>query len=41
MKCKQSVDTAVADALDHAIADFAKMYTKEWIALLGVVFDEY
>ncbi|KAL7453893.1 hypothetical protein ACHAWC_005531, partial [Mediolabrus comicus] len=29
MKCKQSVDTAVADALDHAIADFAKMYTKE------------
>jgi hypothetical protein len=28
MKCKQSVDPAVADALDHAIGDFAKMYTK-------------
>jgi hypothetical protein len=26
MKCKQSVDVAVADALDHAIGDFAKMY---------------
>ena len=29
MKAKQSVDTAAADALDHAIGDFAKMYTKE------------
>ena len=29
MKSKQSVDTAAADALDHAIGDFAKMYTKE------------
>jgi len=29
MKCKQSLDTAAADALDHAIGDFAKMYTKE------------
>ena len=28
MKCKQSVDPATADALDHAIGDFAKMYTK-------------
>lgn len=28
MKCKQSVDPAVVDALDHAIGDFAKMYTK-------------
>jgi len=26
MKSKQSVDTAAADALDHAIGDFAKMY---------------
>ncbi len=26
MKCKQSVDTAAADALDHAIGDFGKMY---------------
>jgi len=29
MKCKQSVDAASADALDHAIGDFAKMYIKE------------
>jgi len=29
MKCKQSVDPTTADALDHAIGDFAKMYTKE------------
>mmetsp|Transcript_16272 Transcript_16272/g.25343 ORF Transcript_16272/g.25343 Transcript_16272/m.25343 type:complete len:209 (+) Transcript_16272:81-707(+) len=29
MKAKQSVDTATADALDHAIGDFAKMYIKE------------
>ena len=29
MKAKQSVDTAAADALDHGIGDFAKMYTKE------------
>ena len=29
MKSKQSVDTAAADALDHAIGDFGKMYTKE------------
>jgi len=29
MKCKQSVDPVVADALDHAIVDFGKMYTKE------------
>ena len=26
MKAKQSVDPATADALDHAIGDFAKMY---------------
>ncbi|GMH73094.1 hypothetical protein TrLO_g12052 [Triparma laevis f. longispina] len=26
MKCKQNVDAAVADALDHAIEDFSKMY---------------
>jgi len=26
VKCKQSVDPADADALDHAIADFSKMY---------------
>ena len=30
MKCKQSVDPAVVDALDHAIGDFAKMYIKDW-----------
>jgi len=29
MKAKQTMDTAGADALDHALADFAKMYTKE------------
>ena len=29
MKCKQSVDVAAADALDHAIGDFAKMYLPE------------
>ena len=29
MKAKQTVDPAACDALDHAIADFAKMYTKE------------
>ena len=29
MKCKQSVDTATADVLDHALGDFCKMYTKE------------
>mmetsp|Transcript_2352 Transcript_2352/g.6213 ORF Transcript_2352/g.6213 Transcript_2352/m.6213 type:complete len:105 (-) Transcript_2352:179-493(-) len=29
MKCKQSVDSAAADKLDHVIGDFAKMYTKE------------
>ena len=29
MKAKQSVDTAAADTLDHAIGDFAKMYIKE------------
>jgi small subunit ribosomal protein S27Ae len=29
MKAKQTMDTAGADTLDHAIADFAKMYTKE------------
>jgi ubiquitin len=27
MKAKQSVDEKVCDALDHAVADFAKMYT--------------
>jgi ubiquitin len=27
MKVKQQMDTAACDALDHAIADFAKMYT--------------
>ncbi|GMH76250.1 hypothetical protein TrVE_jg8714 [Triparma verrucosa] len=26
MKCKQAVDATVADALDHAIEDFSKMY---------------
>ena len=26
MKCKQSVDTAVVDNLDHAVGDFGKMY---------------
>ena len=30
MKCKQSVDPGVVDALDHAIGDFAKMYIKDW-----------
>eukprot|EP00579_Thalassiosira_antarctica_P008244 CAMPEP_0201880530 /NCGR_PEP_ID=MMETSP0902-20130614/11077_1 /ASSEMBLY_ACC=CAM_ASM_000551 /TAXON_ID=420261 /ORGANISM="Thalassiosira antarctica, Strain CCMP982" /LENGTH=284 /DNA_ID=CAMNT_0048408543 /DNA_START=165 /DNA_END=1019 /DNA_ORIENTATION=+ len=29
MKCKQSADPAAADALDHAIGDFEKMYTKD------------
>ena len=29
MKAKQTMDTAAADALDHSLADFAKMYTKE------------
>ena len=29
MKAKQTMDTAGADALDHALIDFAKMYTKE------------
>jgi ubiquitin len=29
MKCKQSIDPVAADALDHAIVDFGKMYTKE------------
>ena len=29
MKAKQTMDTAGADALDHALKDFAKMYTKE------------
>lgn len=29
MKAKQSMDPAAADALDNAIGDFAKMYTKE------------
>jgi len=29
MKAKQSMDVAACDALDHAIGDFAKMYTKE------------
>ena len=29
MKCKQSVDVATVDALDHAIEDFAKMYIKD------------
>lgn len=29
MKAKQTVDPAACDALDHAIADFAKMYIKE------------
>lgn len=28
MKSKQSLDPAVCDALDHAIGDMAKMYTK-------------
>jgi hypothetical protein len=27
MKAKQSLDVKVCDALDHAVADFAKMYT--------------
>uniref|UniRef100_A0A7S2A7K5 Ubiquitin-like domain-containing protein n=1 Tax=Trieres chinensis TaxID=1514140 RepID=A0A7S2A7K5_TRICV len=29
MKCKQNVDVTFADGLDHAIDDWAKMYTKE------------
>jgi hypothetical protein len=29
MKAKQTMDTAACDALDHALGDFAKMYTKE------------
>jgi len=29
MKCKQSVDVALVDALEHACCDFEKMYTKE------------
>ena len=29
MKTKQQVDTAACDALDHAIADVAKMYTSK------------
>lgn len=29
MKCKQTVDTEMAKKLDHAVADFAKMYTKD------------
>ena len=28
MKCKQQMDVSFVDALDHAIADMAKMYTK-------------
>jgi ubiquitin-small subunit ribosomal protein S27Ae len=28
MKAKQTMDVAACDALDHAISDFAKMYTK-------------
>jgi hypothetical protein len=31
MKAKQNVDVTAADALEHAVADFAKMYIKEWI----------
>ena len=27
MKAKQTVDVAGADALEHAVEDFAKMYT--------------
>jgi hypothetical protein len=29
MKAKQTVDVAQCDALEHAVSDFAKMYTKE------------
>jgi ubiquitin len=29
MKCKQTVDTAACDKLEHDIGDFAKMYTKD------------
>jgi hypothetical protein len=29
MKAKQTVDVAQCDALEHAVGDFAKMYTKE------------
>jgi ubiquitin len=29
MKAKQNVDVTAADALEHAVADFAKMYIKE------------
>ena len=29
MERRQTIDPAMADALDRAIADFAKMYTKE------------
>ena len=28
MKCKHQMDVSFVDALDHAIADMAKMYTK-------------
>mmetsp|Transcript_131313 Transcript_131313/g.185289 ORF Transcript_131313/g.185289 Transcript_131313/m.185289 type:complete len:115 (-) Transcript_131313:83-427(-) len=28
MKAKQTMDPAACDALDHALGDFAKMYTK-------------
>ena len=31
MKCKQNMDVSFCDALDHAIEDMAKMYTKAWI----------
>jgi hypothetical protein len=30
MKAKQTMEPAACDALDHAIADMAKMYIKEW-----------
>ena len=29
MKCKQTVDTAACDKLEHDIGDLAKMYTKD------------
>ena len=29
MKAKQTVDVAQCDALEHAVGDFSKMYTKE------------
>jgi len=29
MKAKQNIDLSLCDALEHAVGDFSKMYTKE------------